>query len=185
MCSPLTMMCLCTPLPMVQRVLPLGPTKPKMRFSPTSWYAEADATVTKKVEKPSTLALSSDAYIEIQNKRIEGTATTVLKYIQDNILTSSRLCPALSWTPIVETNPYAAASDGKAVAPALQERLSQALYREPAALYAVPPSRLRVWSCGALRGSYRWRYDLLPDESCSSRWACKTKLRRRGRCRPL
>ena len=41
------------------------------------------ATVTKKVEKPDTLALSADAYIEIQNKRIEGTATTVLKYIQD------------------------------------------------------------------------------------------------------
>ena len=43
------------------------------------------ARTTKKVEKPDTLALPSEAYIEIQNRRIESTATTVLKYIQDNI----------------------------------------------------------------------------------------------------
>lgn len=75
------------------------------------------ATVTKKVEKPNTLALSSDAYIEIQNKRIEGTATTVLKYIQDNIPDIKQIvsCPELD-ADSVETNPYAAASDGKAVA---------------------------------------------------------------------
>lgn len=75
------------------------------------------ATVTKKVEKPDTLALSSDAYIEIQNKRIVGTATTVLKYIQDNIPDIKQIvsCPELD-ADSVETNPYAAASDGKAVA---------------------------------------------------------------------
>lgn len=75
------------------------------------------ATVTKKVEKPDTLALSSDAYIEIQNKRIEGTATTVLKYIQDNIPDIKQIvsCPELD-ADSVETNPYAAASNGKAVA---------------------------------------------------------------------
>ena len=75
------------------------------------------ATVTKKVEKPDTLALSSDAYIEIQNKHIEGTATTVLKYIQDNIPDIKQIvsCPELD-DDSVETNPYAAASDGKAVA---------------------------------------------------------------------
>lgn len=75
------------------------------------------ATVTKKVEKPDTLALSSDAYIEIQNKRIEGTATTVLKYLQDNIPDIKQIvsCPELD-ADSVETNPYAAASDGKAVA---------------------------------------------------------------------
>lgn len=75
------------------------------------------ATVTKKVEKPDTLALSADAYIEIQNKRIEGTATTVLKYIQDNIPEIKQIvsCPELD-ADSVETNPYAAASNGKAVA---------------------------------------------------------------------
>ena len=75
------------------------------------------ATVTKKVEKPDTLALSADAYIEIQNKRIEGTSTTVLKYIQDNIPDIKQIvsCPELD-ADSVETNPYAAASNGKAVA---------------------------------------------------------------------
>lgn len=75
------------------------------------------ATVTKKVEKPDTLVLSSDAYIVIQNKRIEGTATTVLKYIQDNIPDIKQIvsCPELD-ADSVETNPYAAASDGEAVA---------------------------------------------------------------------
>ena len=98
---------------------------------PTSWADKTEdeiladitgmlkqmATVTKKVEKPDTLALSSDAYIEIQNKRIEGTATTVLKYIQDNIPDIKQIvsCPELD-ADSVETNPYAAASDGKAVA---------------------------------------------------------------------
>ena len=48
------------------------------------------ARTTKKVEKPDTLVLPSEAYIEIQNRRIESTATTVLKYIQDNITDIAR-----------------------------------------------------------------------------------------------
>lgn len=75
------------------------------------------ATVTKKVEKPDTLALSADAYIEIQNKRIDGTATTVLKYIQDNIPDIKEIvsCSELD-ADSVDTNPYAAAESGQAVA---------------------------------------------------------------------
>lgn len=75
------------------------------------------ATVTKKVEKPDTLALSADAYIEIQNKRIDGTATTVLKYIQDNIPDIKEIvsCSELD-ADSIDTNPYAAAESGQAVA---------------------------------------------------------------------
>lgn len=75
------------------------------------------AVITKKVEKPDTLALSADAYIEIQNKRIEGTATTLLKYIQDNLPDIKNIvsCSELD-ADSVETNPYAAETDGKAVA---------------------------------------------------------------------
>ena len=75
------------------------------------------ATVTKKVEKPDTLALSADDYIEIQNKRIEGTATTLLKNIHHNnpdikqIVSSAELDAHTQ-----DTKPYAAASNGKAVA---------------------------------------------------------------------
>lgn len=74
------------------------------------------ARTTKKVEKPDTLALPSEAYIEIQNRRIESTATTVLKYIQDNITDIKNIvsCPELD-PDSVDTNPYAAESDGKGV----------------------------------------------------------------------
>ena len=75
------------------------------------------ARTTKKVEKPDTLALPSEVYIEIQNRRIESTAPTVLKYIQDNITDIARIvsCPELD-PDSVDTNPYAAESDGKGVA---------------------------------------------------------------------
>lgn len=75
------------------------------------------ARTTKKVEKPDTLALPSEAYIEIQNRRIESTATTVLKYIQDNITDIARIVSCSELDPdSVDTNPYAAESDGKGVA---------------------------------------------------------------------
>ena len=75
------------------------------------------ARVTKKVEKPDTLALPSEAYIDIQNRRIDGTATTVLKYIQDNIKDIPNIvsCPELD-PDSTDTNPYAADSNGQGVA---------------------------------------------------------------------
>ena len=74
------------------------------------------ARVTKKVEKPDTLALPSEAYIDIQNRRIDGTATTVLKYIQDNIKDIPNIvsCPELD-PASTDTNPYAADSNGQGV----------------------------------------------------------------------
>ena len=76
------------------------------------------ATVTKKVEKADTLALPSYAYIELANKRIESTATTLLKYIQDNLPDIKEIvsCPELDGDS-VETNPYAKTDGtGKGVA---------------------------------------------------------------------
>lgn len=76
------------------------------------------ATVTKKVEKADTLALPSYAYLELANKRIDGTATTVLKYIQDNLPDIKQIvsCPELD-NDSVDTNPYAADDgSGKGVA---------------------------------------------------------------------
>lgn len=74
------------------------------------------ARTTKKVEKADTLALPAEAFIEIQNRRIEGTATTVLKYIQDNITDIKEIvsCPELD-PDSVDTNPYAAETDGQGV----------------------------------------------------------------------
>lgn len=68
------------------------------------------ALVTKKVEKADTLAIPADAYIELANKRIDSTATTLLKYIQDNLPDIKQIvsCPELD-SDSVDTNPYAKA----------------------------------------------------------------------------
>lgn len=72
---------------------------------------------TMGVETSDTLAIPESRYITLQNKRIEGTDSTLLKYIRDNIvdITSFERCPELEATA-VETNPYAAKENGKAVA---------------------------------------------------------------------
>ena len=74
------------------------------------------ARTTKKVEKPDTLALPAEAYIILQNRRIDGTASNLLTYIQDNIKDIQNIvsCPELD-PDSVDTNPYAAEEDGKGV----------------------------------------------------------------------
>ena len=95
------------------------------------------ARTTKKVEKPDTLALPSEAYIEIQNRRIESTATTVLKYVQDNIKDIARIvsCPELD-PDSVDTNPYAAEAMARALR-CCSRTTPQVHHREPAVLHAV------------------------------------------------
>ena len=74
------------------------------------------ARTTKKVEKPDTLALPSEAYIELQGRRIEGTDSTVLSYIQKNLTDIKNIvsCPELD-PDSTETNPYAKDTDGQGV----------------------------------------------------------------------
>lgn len=74
------------------------------------------ARTTKKVEEPDTLALPAEAYIILQNRRIDGTASNLLTYIQDNIKDIQNIvsCPELD-PDSVDTNPYADEEDGKGV----------------------------------------------------------------------
>ena len=74
------------------------------------------ARTTKKVEKADTLALPSEAYLELQGRRIEGTDTTVLSYIQKNLKDIKEIvaCPELD-PDSTDTNPYAADTNGKGV----------------------------------------------------------------------
>lgn len=74
------------------------------------------ARTTKKVEKADTLALPSEAYLELQGRRIEGTDTTVLSYIQKNLKDIKEIvsCPELD-PDSVDTNPYAKETDGQGV----------------------------------------------------------------------
>lgn len=74
------------------------------------------ARTTKKVEKPDTLALPSEAFLELQGRRIEGTDSTVLSYIQKNLKDIKEIvsCPELD-PDSVDTNPYAKETDGQGV----------------------------------------------------------------------
>lgn len=74
------------------------------------------ARTTKKVEKADTLAMPSEVYIELQNRRIEGTATTLLTYIQNNLKDIKEIidCPELD-PDSVDTNPYAKETGGQGV----------------------------------------------------------------------
>lgn len=138
------------------------------------------------MEKPDTLALPSEAYIEIQNRRIESTATTVLKYVQDNIKDIARIvsCPELD-PDSVDTNPYAAESDGKGVALLFKNDPRKFTIENPLSFmqYPVQPEGLEM--VVPLRGSYRRRYHLLPHVHADCYWhllihpwSCRTFVRR-------
>lgn len=75
------------------------------------------ARVTKNVERPDTLCVPSDVYMDISTRRIPDTATTVkafllanAPYLKDIVSTAELDADA------VDTNPYAKATDGKGVA---------------------------------------------------------------------
>lgn len=75
------------------------------------------ADTTNNVERPDTLVLSADRYMLISNKRIDDTAVTIKKFILDNAPYIKEIVSAAELgAKNVDTNPYAAASNGSAVA---------------------------------------------------------------------
>lgn len=79
--------------------------------------AKQVARVTKNVERPDTLCVPSEVYMDISTRRIPDTSTTVMKFILDH---SPYIKDVVSTAELdadsVETNPYAAASNGQGVA---------------------------------------------------------------------
>lgn len=79
--------------------------------------AKQVARVTKNVERPDTLCVPADVYMDISTRRIPDTSTTVLAFILEhapyikNVVSAAELD-----ADSVETNPYAAASGGSGVA---------------------------------------------------------------------
>ena len=71
---------------------------------------------TQNTEHPDTLAIPSDTYTELSLKRIPETATSALKYLQDNLNGIQIVSCAELNTTATDTNPYAAKTDGKGVA---------------------------------------------------------------------
>lgn len=79
--------------------------------------AKMVAKTTKNVERPDTLALPAEVYMDIATRRIPHTAITVLSFLLEhspyikNIVSAAELD-----ADSVETNPYAATSNGQGVA---------------------------------------------------------------------
>ena len=79
--------------------------------------AKQVARVTKNVERPDTLCVPADVYMDISTRRIPDTSTTVLKFILDHApYIKDVVSTAELDADSVETNPYAAASNGSGVA---------------------------------------------------------------------
>lgn len=71
---------------------------------------------TQNTEHPDTLAIPSDTYTKLSLKRIPETATSALKYLQDNLNGIQIVSCAELNSTATDTNPYAAKTDGKGVA---------------------------------------------------------------------
>ena len=79
-------------------------------------YAQVSRT-TKNVERPDTLVLPTDIYTTLSMKRVGDTGETVLSYIEKHAPYLKEIVPAAELNAdSVETNPYAAATNGQAVA---------------------------------------------------------------------
>lgn len=78
--------------------------------------AKQVARVTKNVERPDTLCVPSEVYMDISTRRIPDTSTTVLAFIKEHSPYINDIIPASELdADSVETNPYAAEKDGQGV----------------------------------------------------------------------
>ena len=79
--------------------------------------AKQVAKVTKNVERPDTLCVPAEVYMDISTRRIPDTTATVLSFILEhapyikNVVSAAELD-----ADSVETNPYALEEDGQGVA---------------------------------------------------------------------
>lgn len=79
--------------------------------------AKAVAKVTKNVERPDTLCVPAEVYMDIATRRIPDTDTTVLSFILDHSPYIKEVVNAAELdADAVGTNPYAATSGGQGVA---------------------------------------------------------------------
>ena len=82
----------------------------------TAMYSQVSKT-TKNVERPDTLVLPTDIYTTLSLRRVGDTGETVLSYIQKHAPYLDKVVPAAELnSDSVDTNPYAAATNGQAVA---------------------------------------------------------------------
>ena len=97
------------------------------------------AKLTKSVERPDTLAVASDAFIDISTRHIPGTGFTVKEFILKSAPYLKEIveAPELNANS-TETNPYAAEIDGKAVALLYTKSERKICIENPLPFYQYP-----------------------------------------------
>ena len=102
---------------------------------------------TKNVERPDTLVLPTDVYLDISNRQIPNTGLTVLSFIKANAPYIKEIVAAAELnSDSTETNPYAAISDGQGVALLFSNDAKKMAVENPLPFYQYPlqPEKLEV-----------------------------------------
>ncbi len=101
--------------------------------------AKQVARVTKNVERPDTLCLPSEVFMDISTRRLPDTSTTVMSFLKEhspyitNIVSAAELD-----ADSVETNPYAAETDGSGVAFLFKNDERKLAIENPMPFYQYP-----------------------------------------------
>lgn len=101
--------------------------------------AKQVARVTKNVERPDTLCLPAEVFMDISTRRIPDTSTTVLAFIKEHSPYIKHIVSAAELdADSVETNPYAAESEGQGVAFLFKNDERKLAIENPMPFYQYP-----------------------------------------------
>ena len=97
------------------------------------------AKVTKNVERPDTLCVPADVYMDISTRRIPDTSTTVKAFLLEHAPYLKDIVSAAELdADSVETNPYAAATNGQGVAFLFKNDARKLSLENPMPFYQYP-----------------------------------------------
>lgn len=101
--------------------------------------AKQVARTTKNVERPDTLCVPADVYMDISTRRIDHTNTTVLAFVLEHAPFIKNVVPAAELdADSVDTNPYAAAQNGAGVAFLFKNDKRKLSLENPMPFYQYP-----------------------------------------------
>lgn len=101
--------------------------------------AKQVAKVTKNVERPDTLCVPADVYMDISTRRIPDTSTTVLAFILEHAPYIKKVISAAELdADSIGTNPYAAETDGQGVAFLFKNDIRKMSLENPMPFYQYP-----------------------------------------------
>ena len=102
-------------------------------------YMATVSRITKNVERPDTLALPTDVFIDISTRRIDMTNTTVKDFVLAHAPYLKEIVAAAELnSDSVETNPYAAAEGGQSVAFFFTKDPDKLAVEDPMPYYQYP-----------------------------------------------